>query len=194
MPARLPKRKRALPEKRDGDWAAPGRMIDLFPYAEAACRGSDATMTLFPQRSLVCRMAFAVSLLGALAACQKNDASGGQLAGKMNDAAQQAGQKLDQAASYVGQQVDTAKQNLQSASATTITIDPSALASGAQANLQGAASATSAALGKAASLAGAGLQNAGSKLQQWSNNVAASSASAASGDSDSNDAQKQMDK
>ena len=118
-----------------------------FTYAEAACRGSDSIMTSFNHRPLVRRLVFAGILLGALAACQKNDASAGQLAGKMDDAAQQAGQSLNQAASYVGQQVDTAKQNIESASSTpTITVDPSALASGAQANLQSAASATSAEL------------------------------------------------
>jgi hypothetical protein len=151
-------------------------------------------MTLFFHRPLVRRVAVTVGMLGALTACQKHDASAGQLAGKMDAAAQQAGQKLDQAASYVGQQVDTAKQNLESASGPTIIVDPSALASSAQANLQGAASAASAELSKAASLTGTGLQSAGRKLQQWSDSAAASSASAASSDSGSNDAQKQMDK
>jgi hypothetical protein len=152
-------------------------------------------MIPFTHGPLVRRIASALILLGALAACQKNNASAGQLAGKVDDAAQQAGQTLNQAASYVGQQVDTAKQNIESASAPTITVDPSALSSSAQANLQGAASATSAEFGKAASLTGAGLQSAGRKLQQWSDNTtAASSASAASSDNDSNDAQKQMDK
>ena len=166
-----------------------------FPYAEAAHRGSNLTMTLFTRRSVVCRTAAALLLLGVLAACQKNNASAGQLAGKMDDATQQAGQAINQAASYVGQQVDTAKQNIESASAPTITVDPSALASGAQANLQGAASSASAELNQAASLTGAGLQSAGRKLQQWSDQTtAASSASAASSDTDSSDAQKQMDK
>ena len=44
-------------------------------------------------------------------------------------------------------------------------------------------------------MTGAGLESAGHKLQQWSNDTtAASSATAASSDSDSSDAQKQMDK
>ena len=166
--------------------------MDSFPYAEAACCGAHSTMTQFTRYSLVRRTACAVVLLGALAACQKNDSPAGQLEGKADNAAQQAGQTLDQAASYVGQQVDTAKQNLQSASAPSITIDPSALASSAQAHLQGA---TNAGLAQAASIAGAGLETAGRKLQQWSSaTTAASSASAASSESENSDAQKQMDK
>ena len=146
------------------------------------------------QSSLLRRAAFVMLVFGGLTACQKNDASAGQVAGKLNDAAQVAGQKLDQAASYVGQQVDTARasaqQSLDAASKPSITFDSSILASGAQANLQSAASMAQGALGRAAGLTGAGLQTAGRRLQEWSSQSAASSTSA----SDASDAQKQMDK
>jgi hypothetical protein len=151
--------------------------------------------------SLLRRVAFVAVVFGGLAACQKNDATAGQVAGKVNDVAQVAGQKLDQAAGYVGQQVDATKaaaeQNLQSASSPSINIDPGALASTAQANLQNAASATQAQLGKAASLTGQSLETAGRKLQDWSaqNSASTTSATASSTSSgDSADAQKQMDK
>ena len=109
-------------------------------------------MTLSIRSPLLRRAAVVLFVFGGLAACQKNDASAGQVAGKLNDAAQAASQKLDQAASYVGQKVDetksAAQQNLESASAPSVTIDPNALASSAQANLQNAASAAQAQLGK----------------------------------------------
>jgi hypothetical protein len=169
-----------------------------------ACGSRSTRLTLIMissiRSSLLRRAAFVAVVFGGLAACQKNDASAGQVAGKLNDAAQVAGQKLDQAASYVGQQVDAtasaAQQNLESASAPTINIDPNALASSAQANLQSAASATHAQLGKAASLTGQSLESAGRKLQEWSAQSSASSAnaSASSSSGDSSDAQKQMDK
>jgi len=146
-------------------------------------------------RSSLLRRAVCVAVLfGGLAACQKNDASAEQVAGKLNDAAQIAGQKLDQAAGYVGQQVDATKaaaqQNLESASAPSIKLDPNVLASTAQANLQNAASAAQAQLGKAAALTGQGLETAGRKLQDWSAQSSASSSAAG----DTSDAQKQMDK
>jgi hypothetical protein len=145
------------------------------------------------------RGAYALALLGALAACQKNDASAGQLAAKADDAAQQVQQKVDEAASYVGAQVSTdqttTEQGVEAASKPSITINPASLASEAQANLQSAASATQAAIGKAASDAGAGLQTAGQKLQQWGvDQTASASASASSSTSGESDAEKQMDK
>src|SRR4051812_37614561 len=168
---------------------------------EAASRGSHTHMNSSIRSPLLRRAAVVLFVFGGLAACQKNDASAGQVAGKLNDAAQAASQKLDQAASYVGQKVDetksAAQQNIQSASAPTVTIDPNALASSAQANLQNAASAAQAQLGKAASLTGESLENAGRKLQQWSAQSSASSTSAAASSSGSGyggDAQKQMDK
>jgi len=163
--------------------------------------GSHSNMISSIRSPLLHRAVLVLAVFGGLTACQKNDASAGQVAGKLNDAAQAAGQKLDQAASYIGQQVDTTKsaaqQNLESASAPSVNIDPNALASSAQANLQNAASATHAQLGKAATLTGQSLETAGRKLKQWSaqNTASSTNASASSSTSgDSGDAQKQMDK
>lgn len=181
--------------------AGQGGIMGASSQARAASRRFMAPMisSLSSSRfsSLLRRAAFVVLIFGGLAACQKNDASAGQVTSKLDDAAQAAGQKLDQAASYVGQQVDASKaaaqQTLDAASAPSLRIDPASLASSAQANLQNAASAANAQLGKAASLTGQGLEAAGRKLQAWSaQNAAASAASAASGES--SDAQKQMDK
>ncbi|MGF6920395.1 hypothetical protein OKW41_005737 [Paraburkholderia sp. UCT70] len=174
-----------------------GGIMGTSSHVRAARRGSFQIMISSLSSSLLHRAAVVVLVFGALAACQKNDASAGQVAGKLNDAAQLAGQKLDQAASYVGQQVDATKdaaqQNLDSASAPSLKIDPAALASSAQANVQNAASAANAQLGKAASITGQGLETAGRKLQAWSaQNAGASASSTAS--TDSADAQKQMDK
>jgi hypothetical protein len=184
-----------------GESATRRRIIGAFSHAEAAWRGSHSNMISSIRSPLLHRVVLVLAVFGGLTACQKNDASAGQVAGKLNDAAQAAGQKLDQAASYIGQQVDATKsaaqQNLDSASAPSVTIDPKALASGAQANLQGAASAANAQLGKAAALTGQSLETAGRKLQQWSAQSTASSTNAAASSSaagDSGDAQKQMDK
>jgi len=186
---------------RDG-WGALcfGGIMDASSYARAVSRGRYLHMTSALSSSSARRAACVLFICGALAACQKNDSSPGQVAGKLNDAAQAAGQKLDQAASYVNQQVDATKsaaqQNLEAASAPSIKIDPAALASTAQANLQNAASAANAQLGKAASITGQGLETAGRKLQAWSaqNSASSTSAGASTSSADSSDAQKQMDK
>jgi len=200
-PVRRWEHERGATLERPGRFAAAawrnGGIMGASSQARAARRGSFPIMISSVSLSLLRRASVALFVFGVLAACQKNDASADQAAGKLNNAAQLAGQKLDQAASYVGQQVDATKnaaqQNLDSASAPSIKIDPAALASSAQANLQNAASAANAQLGKAASITGQGLETAGRKLQAWSaQNAGASASSTAS--SDSGDAQKQMDK
>src|ERR1700761_6098915 len=96
--------------------------MGAFSHAKAARCGSytaHTDMTLSIRSPLLRRAAVVALVFCGLTACQKNDASADQVAGKLNQAAQAAGQKLDQAASYVGQQVDatkaTAQQNLDSA-------------------------------------------------------------------------------
>ena len=178
------------------------RMMNVVSASRSRSTRFTPVMISLHSHPLVRRTATALALLGVLAACQKNDASAGQVAGKLDDVTQVAGQKFDQAASYVGQQVDaaraTAEQNFSSAaSAPSIRIDPADLASTAQANLQNAASATGTALDRAATMTDEGVQSAGHKLQQWSSQSTAASSSASTSTStstDSTDAQKQMDK
>jgi hypothetical protein len=75
--------------------------MSAFSPRGSRLSGSLIIMISSIRSSLLRRVVFVTVALGALAACQKNDASAGQVAGKVNDVAQAAGQKLDQAASYV---------------------------------------------------------------------------------------------
>jgi ElaB/YqjD/DUF883 family membrane-anchored ribosome-binding protein len=117
------------------------------------------------------RIAMALAALGALAACEKHDATAGQAASALNNLASQTNQKFDQAASYVGQKMDAAKQSAQQGldkAGSRPDMSASGVAASARANLNSAASATNAAIADAASATGAGLQSAGRKLQEWS--------------------------
>ncbi len=157
--------------------------------------GSHTIMISSIRSSLLRRVAFVAVVFGGLAACQKNDASAGQVAGKLNDAAQAAGQKLDQAASYVGQQVDATKtpreQNLESALGA---VDQRSIPVRSRRPRKPICRARPARprrrLGKAASLTGQGLETAGRKLQEWSAQSSASSANASASSSGSSDSQR----
>ncbi|SAK49252.1 hypothetical protein AWB79_01397 [Caballeronia hypogeia] len=168
------------------------------PHVTRTYQVEGNTMQMTPMT----RIALALAALGALAACEKHDASAGQAAGAFNNIASQTSQKFDQAASYVGQKVDAAKQSAQQnfdSAGSMPDMSASSVAATARANLDNAASATNAAISNAASSTGAGLQSAGRKLQEWSAREGGASnthagASAASPSEDTSGARTEMDK